>query len=147
MHLNKFNWNELWRQQAAMQENPFSAEMVKRRHASGSKSPMGLLDCTLLYALTRWRKPQVIVAGTNRIRGYELATGAVIWECAGLSSNVVATPVSADGIIYTGSSYDTRALFAIRLGGAAGDITNSKQVLWSRQRGTPYVPSEEAWMA
>ena len=61
MNLNKFNWNELWRLQAAMQQDPFSLEMVKRRHASGSKSPMGLLDCTLLYALTRWRKPQVIV--------------------------------------------------------------------------------------
>ncbi len=61
MHLNKFNWNELWRQQSAMQHDPFSTEMLKRRHASGSKSPMGLLDCTLLYALTRWRRPQVVV--------------------------------------------------------------------------------------
>ena len=61
MNLNKFNWNELWRQQAAMQQDAFSTEMVKRRHASGSKSPMGLLDCTLLYALTRWRRPTVVV--------------------------------------------------------------------------------------
>lgn len=85
--------------------------------------------------------PQVIVSGTNRVRGYDLATGRVIWECGGLSSNVVASPVSADGMVYVGSSYDKRALLAIRLEGAIGDITNTKQVAWNRFRGTPYVPS------
>ena len=30
---------------------------------------------------------------------------------------------------------------AIRLDGAKGDITGSDQVVWSRFRGTPYVPS------
>src|SRR5262249_43929731 len=68
-------------------------------------------------------------------------SGAVIWECAGLSSNIVASPVAADGVVYSGSSYDTRNLLAIRLDGAKGDITGTKQVLWSRRRGTPYVPS------
>jgi outer membrane protein assembly factor BamB len=86
-------------------------------------------------------KAQVIVPGTNRLRGYDLATGAVIWECAGLSSNIVASPVSANGIVYSGSSYDTRNLLAIRLDGAKGDITGKEQVLWNRRRGTPYVPS------
>jgi len=65
----------------------------------------------------------------------------VIWECGGLSSNIVASPVAANGVVYAGSSYDTRALLAIRLEGAKGDITLSKQVLWSRRRGCPYIPS------
>jgi outer membrane protein assembly factor BamB len=86
-------------------------------------------------------KAQVIVPGTNRLRGYDLASGAVLWECGGLSSNVVASPVAADGVVYAGSSYDTRALLAVRLGGARGDITGTKQVVWSRRRGAPYVPS------
>jgi outer membrane protein assembly factor BamB len=86
-------------------------------------------------------KPQVIVPGTNRIRGYDLASGEVIWECGGLSSNVVASPVYANGVVYSGSSYDTRAMLAIKLDGAKGDITETKQVLWFRRRGTPYVPS------
>ena len=86
-------------------------------------------------------KPQVVISGTNRIRGYDLAGGAVLWECGGLSSNVVASPVSANGVVYAGSSYDKRALLAIRLDGARGDITESRQVLWSRKRGAPYVPS------
>jgi len=86
-------------------------------------------------------KAQVIVAGTNCIRGYDLATGARLWECGGLSSNVVASPVAANGFVYAGSSYETRAMLAIRLAGSRGEITGTNQVLWTRRRGTPYVPS------
>ena len=86
-------------------------------------------------------KHQVIVSGTNRVRGYDLLTGEVIWECAGLSANVVASPVAADGMVYAGSSYDTRNLMAIRLAGSTGDITGTNRVAWTRHRGTPYVPS------
>jgi outer membrane protein assembly factor BamB len=100
--------------------------------------------------VTSWASPivvehdgqaQVVVSGTSRVRGYDLASGAVLWECGGLSSNIVASPVSAGGMVFAGSSYDKRALLAIRLDGAAGDITGSPQVAWSRSRGTPYVPS------
>lgn len=86
-------------------------------------------------------KAQIIVPGTNRLRAYDLETGAVIWECGGLSSNIVASPVASGGVVYAGSSYDTRNLLAIRLEGAKGDITGTKQVLWSRRTRTPYVPS------
>ena len=86
-------------------------------------------------------KAQVIVPGTNRLRGYDLAGGTLIWECAGLSSNIVASPVAANGFVFSGSSYETRNLLAIRLDGAKGDITETKQVAWSRRRGAPYVPS------
>jgi outer membrane protein assembly factor BamB len=86
-------------------------------------------------------KPQVIISGTNRVRGYDFASGKVIWECGGLSANIVASPVSSGGVVFVGSSYDKRALLAIRLDGAKGDVTGTQQVLWSRSRGTPYVPS------
>jgi outer membrane protein assembly factor BamB len=86
-------------------------------------------------------QPQVIVAGTNAVRGYGLKTGAIIWECRGLSNNVVATPVAADGMVFVGSSYDTKAMLAIRLEGAKGDITGTENVAWRRVERTPYVPS------
>lgn len=85
--------------------------------------------------------PQVIVAGTERVRGYDLNSGQVIWECGGMSANIVASPVAADGMVYVGSSYEKRALLAISLDGARGDITDSKHIVWNRFRGTPYVPS------
>lgn len=86
-------------------------------------------------------KPQVIVSGTTRIRGYDLETGKVIWECGGLSSNVVATPVFGGGLLFAGSSYDFMNLMAIRLEGARGDLTRTDRVIWTRRRGTSYVPS------
>jgi len=86
-------------------------------------------------------KPQLVISGTDRVRGYDLATGDELWQCGGLSANVVATPVAGGGIVFAGSSYDKRALMAIKLEGASGDVTGSQQVLWSRSRGTPYVPS------
>jgi outer membrane protein assembly factor BamB len=86
-------------------------------------------------------KPQVVISGTGKIRGYDLASGKVLWECGGLSANVVASPVAGDGMVFAGSSYDKRALLAIRLDGAAGDITGTDRIAWRRFRGTPYVPS------
>lgn len=100
--------------------------------------------------VTSWSSPlivthdgtqQVIVCGTTRVRAYDLADGRVIWECGGLSANVVATPVAADGMVYVGSSYEIRSMFAIRLAGAKGDITGTHAVVWSRRDRTPYVPS------
>ncbi len=65
----------------------------------------------------------------------------MIWECGGLSSNIVASPVAADGMVFAGSSYEIQSMLAIRLEGARGDITRTGQVAWTRSRGTPYVPS------
>lgn len=100
--------------------------------------------------VTSWATPivvehggrqQVVASGTRRLRGYDLATGQVLWECGGLSHNVVASPVAGDGMVFAGSSYEKQALLAIRLEGAKGDITGTDHVVWSRSRGTPYVPS------
>ena len=84
---------------------------------------------------------QVIVSATDKIRSYHLMTGEVLWECGGLSRNVVASPVAGHGIVVAANSYDWQAMLAIRLDGAKGDLTGSKQIAWSMNRLTPYVPS------
>ena len=86
-------------------------------------------------------KPQVIVSATKRVRGYDLATGKLIWECAGLTDNVVSSPVYYKGIVISGNSYYSQAMIAIRLDGAKGDITGTDRVLWKLNRLTPYVSS------
>src|SRR6185369_402760 len=63
-------------------------------------------------------KSQVIVSATKRVRGYDLATGAQLWECAGLTDNVVSSPVYYQGIVIAGNSYYSQAMVAIRLAGA-----------------------------
>jgi len=86
-------------------------------------------------------KPQVIVSATKRIRAYDLATGAQLWECAGLTDNVVSSPVYTRGMLIAGVSYYKQAMLGIRVAGAKGDITDSDHVIWSITRNTPYVSS------
>ena len=86
-------------------------------------------------------RPQIVVCGTNRVYGYDLKSGEVLWQCAGMSSNVVATPVYGNDMLYVGSSYEKKILMAINLQGAQGDLTDTKHMVWTRIRGTPYVPS------
>ena len=86
-------------------------------------------------------KAQVVISATKRVRAYDLATGERIWSCAGLSRNVVASPVAADGMVFVANSYDWQAMLAIRLDRARGDVTGTDAVVWVRDRDTPYVPS------
>lgn len=100
--------------------------------------------------VTSWASPviterpdgaQVIVAGTDRIRAYDLQTGKIVWQCGGLSANVVATPVVAGDVLIAASSYEIRAMLAIDLSRARGEITGTDAVLWQTSQRTPYVPS------
>ncbi|MDP6944996.1 MAG: PQQ-binding-like beta-propeller repeat protein [Myxococcota bacterium] len=87
------------------------------------------------------RAPQVIISATGRVRGYDITTGAELWACGGLSHNVVASPVYGQGLVHVMSSYETRAMLAIDLSRARGDLTATDAVVWRRSHDTPYVPS------
>ncbi|HEX9722884.1 MAG TPA: PQQ-binding-like beta-propeller repeat protein, partial [Vicinamibacteria bacterium] len=84
---------------------------------------------------------QVITAGTNRVRSYNLENGEILWEGDGLTANPIPSPVFADGVVYLMSGYRGNALRAIRLADAKGDVTGTSAVLWEHNRDTPYVPS------
>lgn len=86
-------------------------------------------------------QPQVIVPATNRTRSYDLATGKLLWECGGLTRNVIPTPVADDGFVYVTSGFRGNSLQAIRLDVAKDDITDSDAIVWQHNRNTPYVPS------
>ncbi len=100
--------------------------------------------------VTSWSSPIVIehggraiavISGTRFLRGYDLETGRVLWQCAGMSNNIVATPVYEAGMVFAGSSYDTRIMMGINLQGASGDLTGGEHVVWKTRQRTPYVPS------
>ncbi len=86
-------------------------------------------------------KLQVVVSATKRIRSYDLSTGAQIWECAGLTDNVVSSPIVWRDLVIAGNSYYSQAMLAIRLAGATGDLTGTTNVVWQLNRLTPYVSS------
>lgn len=83
---------------------------------------------------------QVVVAATNKVRSYDLRTGKIIWECAGLGGNVIPAPVRNGDIVYVMSGFRNPNLMAIRLG-RTGDLTGTDAVLWSNTRGNSYTPS------
>jgi predicted O-methyltransferase YrrM len=54
-------WDSVARLAMEIRASDFMAEMIRRRDACGSQGLMGALDCATLYALTRWRRPAVVV--------------------------------------------------------------------------------------
>lgn len=86
-------------------------------------------------------KPQIITPATKRIRSYDVATGTLIWECSGMTSNVISSPFVYDDIFFAISGFRGSALLAIRLAGAKGNITDSDAIVWKLDRDTSYAPS------
>jgi len=84
---------------------------------------------------------QVVVSATKRIRSYDVETGKLLWECAGLTDNVVSSPIQYGNLLVSGNSYYQQAMLAIRLEGAKGDLSNTDHVAWRLNRLTPYVSS------
>lgn len=85
-------------------------------------------------------KTQVITAASNMVRSYRLSDGRIIWQCSGLTGNVIPSPVVDADSVYCMSGYQGYALLALPLS-ATGDISDSDAILWTRRRGTPYIPS------
>ncbi len=85
--------------------------------------------------------PQLLTSATNRSRSYDIETGEVLWECGGLTRNVIPSPLYADGMLYLMSGFRGNALLAINLSKASGDISDSDAIAWRYDLNTPYTPN------
>ena len=65
-------------------------------------------------------------ARRNKVRSYDLKTGKLIWECAGLGVNAIPAPVRQDDVVYVMSGFRNPNLMAIRLG-RTGDLTGHRR--------------------
>lgn len=86
-------------------------------------------------------RPQVIVPAMNRIRGYDLENGNVVWEGDGLTMNSIPSPVYDGELVYLMSGFQGNDLKAIRIAQARGNIDGTSAIAWTHDRDTPYVPS------
>ncbi|HVG82984.1 MAG TPA: PQQ-binding-like beta-propeller repeat protein [Vicinamibacterales bacterium] len=84
---------------------------------------------------------QVIVPAMNKVRGYDLETGKMVWEAPGTTMNAIPSPVYGAGLVFLMSGFRGNNLKAIRLAGATGDLTGTGAIVWELNRDTPYVPS------
>jgi outer membrane protein assembly factor BamB len=98
---------------------------------------------------TNWAAPlvvefkgrtEVIVAGSAKVRSYDLETGKPIWECAGLGANTIPQPVRQDDMVFVMTGYRNPNLMAIRLG-REGDLTGTDAIVWTQVKGNSYTPS------
>ncbi len=85
-------------------------------------------------------RKQMVVSASSKVRSYDPATGKLIWECAGLGSNVIPAPVFGADVVYVMSGHREPNLLAIRLG-QEGDLTGTDAVLWTNNRGNSYTGS------
>ena len=115
--LDKRNGKELWR--------------VSRTEPSSWSTPL---------AIDHNGRTEIVVAATNKVRSYDPETGTVLWESAGLGSNVIPVPVHHNGMVYVMSGHRDPKLMAIKLG-RQGDLTGSDAIVWSHTRGVPYTAS------
>ncbi len=84
-------------------------------------------------------RPQVVVNGTHKVHGYDLATGEILWSIGGTTLNAIPTPVAADGVAYVMGGFRGNDLKAIELAQASEDPAAALR--WQYARDTPYVPS------
>ncbi len=100
--------------------------------------------------VTTWTSPivvdyndisQVIVPASHRTMSYNIANGDVVWECGGLTRNVIPSPIYKNGHVYVMSGHGGFSIQSINLETASGDITGTEAIDWQYDRDTPYVPS------
>ena len=86
-------------------------------------------------------KTLAIVPASGKTCAYNVKSGKVVWSASGLTANVIPSPIEHDGVVYLMSGYKGTMLQAIKLAGAKGDISKRKNILWTHNRQTSYVPS------
>ena len=86
-------------------------------------------------------RPQAIVPAMERVRSYDLETGALVWESDGLTMNAIPSPVYGDGLVFLMSGFRGNDLKAVRVADAKGNIDGTSAIVWTLDRDTPYVPS------
>jgi len=83
-------------------------------------------------------RDELIVSSQRKVYGYDPDSGKELWTVAGLSFEVIPTPVVAEGLILCSSGRQGPTI-AIRPGGS-GDVTET-HVAWKSPKGSPFIPS------
>lgn len=115
--LDKSNGKELWRatrDEMSSWSTPLVVEHKGRKHA--------------------------VISATRKVRSYDLETGTLLWECAGLGGNVIPAPVFQNDTVYVMSGFRDPKLMAIRID-RTGDLSATDAILWSQTRGLSYTAS------
>jgi outer membrane protein assembly factor BamB len=124
------------------QAGSFIAALDKKTGAELWRTPRQEIDSWATpLVVEQGGKAQVIATAMNKVYGYDLETGKVIWEGPGLTMNPIPSPVYEDGIAILMSGFRGNMLRAVRIADAKGDIASTGAQVWTLSQDTPYVPS------
>ena len=85
-------------------------------------------------------KKQLVVSADTKVKAYDVDTGAVVWEVAGIGTNPIPQPIQYRDTVIVMSGYRNPKLMAVRLG-RTGDLTGTDAIVWETTRGTSYTAS------
>jgi outer membrane protein assembly factor BamB len=85
-------------------------------------------------------RTELVTNGTEWVIAYEPRTGKELWRTKGVESNAIHTPVVGEDVVIVTAGFPAKKTIAIKPGGS-GDLTNTKQILWTYEKGTAYVVS------
>lgn len=85
-------------------------------------------------------RKQIILAASAKVRAYDYQTGKLIWQCAGLGSNVIPAPVIHNNTVIVMSGHREPNRMAIKLG-REGELTGTDAVVWQNTKSNSYTPS------
>jgi outer membrane protein assembly factor BamB len=85
-------------------------------------------------------RTELVTNGTEWVIAYDPATGKELWRTKGVESNAIHTPVVGDDVVIVTAGFPAKKTIAIKPGGS-GDVTGTKQILWTYAKGTAYVVS------
>ena len=83
---------------------------------------------------------QLVVTADTKVKAYDVDTGKVVWEIAGLGTNPIPQPVQHGDRVLVMSGYRNPKLMSVRLG-RTGDLTGTDAIAWETVRGTSYTGS------
>jgi len=84
---------------------------------------------------------QIVIPTSGFVAVYDPKTGREVWRARfpeGFS--LITRPVFAHGLLFISSSYMKPVLYAVKPGGAKGDVTDT-HITWSYAKGAPNTPS------
>lgn len=100
------------------------------------------------YVWENKQRTEIVTLGSGQVRSYDL-NGKLLWSLKGMSDITIATPYSADGLLYFSSGYvgsRLKPVYAVRPG-AEGDISlppngrSNQYIAWCDWNAAPYNPS------
>ena len=115
--LNAADGNEIWR--------------APRKENSSWSTPL---------VVEHQGRTQLVVTADTKVKAYDVNTGTVVWEVAGLGTNPIPQPVQFRDTVLVMSGYRNPRLMAVKLG-RTGDLTGTDAIAWETTRGTSYTAS------